>query len=80
MSGAEAREPVPLWARDGMDDAEAAAGSLAQAVRCARTAVRCSGEDCEAYIDGTLDVLLLAAEDAHAKIAGLRDEAEGKVG
>ena len=76
MSGKK-REAVPLWALDGLIDACDAAGSLAQAVECAAVAVRTELTDPMEFMEGTLDVLLLAAEDAHGKIARLREDAEG---
>lgn len=73
------REAVPLWVVDGLDEAECALGYLAQAVKCVSIAARTELTDPADFIEGALEVLLLAAGSAHEELAGLRDEVEGAV-
>ncbi|WP_080797865.1 hypothetical protein [Arabiibacter massiliensis] len=79
MSGkkSEEREGMPLWVVDGLVDTADAVGGLAQAIECATVAVDAERCDPGDFIEGTLDVLLLAAEDAYERLARLRDAAEG---
>lgn len=61
---------------DGLGEAASHSEDLVQAVECVYTAVCSKRCDPEAYIDGTLAVLLLAADRIRAEVVMLRDEAE----
>lgn len=76
MSG---KKGVPLWVVDGLAEVAEDAGSLARAVECAHVAAQTSLTDPMEFMEGTLAVLLLAAEEAHGKAARLRDRAERRL-
>lgn len=71
----EREEAVPVWIVDGIVEASDAAESLAQAVECATVGARTSITDPADFMRGTLDVLLVAAEDVYERAAVLRDKA-----
>lgn len=71
----EEPETVPVWVVDGIVEVSDAAESLAQAVECATAGVRTSITDPADFMAGTLDVLLVAAEDVYERAAALRDKA-----
>lgn len=71
----EQEETVPVWVVDGIVEVSDAAESLAQAVECATAGVRTSITDPADFMRGTLDVLLVAAEDVYERAAVLRDKA-----
>lgn len=72
-------QSVPLWAVDGLGELADAAGSLAQAAECACVASRTGLTDPMEFMQGTLDVLLLAARDVRATAARLYREAEKEI-
>ena len=71
-----AKNGVPLWVVDGLVDVTDDVGSLAEAVECAHVAAQTSITDPMEFMEGTLAVLLLAAEEAHVKAAKMRNKAE----
>lgn len=75
LDDGERGRAVPVWVVDGIVDVSDAAESLSQAVECATAGVRTSITDPADFMQGTLDVLLVAAEDVYERAATLRDEA-----
>lgn len=71
----EEPEAMPVWVVDGIVEVSDAAESLSQAVECATAGVRTSITDPADFMRGTLDVLLVAAEDVYERAATLRDKA-----
>lgn len=68
--------PVPMEVIDGLGEVAACSGDLVQALECTHMAVSSGLSDPEAYIEGMIGVLLLAAKYVHAESALLCDEAE----
>lgn len=64
---------------DDLNEVANFSGSLVQAVECAHTAVCCQKVDPESYIDGTMAVLLLAAEYVYSGATALSNEVERKL-
>lgn len=71
---------IPMGLVDGLGDVASRSEDIVQAIECAYIAVRSDRCDPEAYIDGMLAVLLLAADRMRIQAVSLRDEAEYLLG
>ena len=80
MSGKKGKAGgVPVWVVDGFEELEAAADNLSRAVECAGVAMRTEFADPADFMRGTLDVLMLAAEDVRKRAARMRRKAERRM-
>ncbi|WP_139653260.1 hypothetical protein [Raoultibacter phocaeensis] len=76
MRAAEYAVAMPMEVVDGLGEVASSSGDLVQAIECAHMAVGSGLSDPDAYIEGMLGVLLLAAKYVHAESASLCDETE----
>lgn len=67
---------IPITIKDTIEDIAIDASNLEEAISCVCLAVKSNTEDSEDYIEGTLAVLLAAADDLAGKASKLVHKVE----